>query len=210
MSYEKGYQPTATKVSVPPSTPPSGNAGKSVQELEKENAKKRESAENVEEREFTEEQSANQLRVNEEDFLQGLIDATGYTEEERQRIEIAREGRLLFAFSIRPLSESEYNACKKKHTKYVRNRNIGVKMPEDTDNVKYRAALIYSATIDEDKKTLWDNKKVWTALREKGMQIVSPLDVIEYSLKAGEKDAVIDCIDKLSGYNDNLEEVTKN
>lgn len=36
------------------------------------------------------------------------------------------------------------------------------------------------------------------------------LDVIEYSLKAGEKDEVIDCIDKLSGYNDNLEEVIKN
>lgn len=166
--------------------------------------------ENVEEREFTKEQDANQLRVNEEDFLQGLIDAAGYAEDEKQRIEIARGGKRLFAFSIRPLSESEYNDCKKKHTKYVRNRNLGVKMPEDTDNVKYRADLIYRATIDEDKKNLWDNKKIWEALRDKDMQIVSPLDVIEYSLKAGEKDMVIDCIDKLSGYDDNLEEVTKN
>lgn len=166
--------------------------------------------ENVEEREFTPEQDGNQLKVHEEDFLQGLIDAAGYAEEEKQRIEIAREGRLLFAFSIRPLSESEYNSCKKKHTKFVRNRSLGVKMPEDTDNVKYRADLIYRATIEEDKKKLWDNKKVWEALRNKGMQIVSALDVIEYSLKAGEKDQIVDCIDKLSGYNDNLEEVTKN
>ena len=83
-------------------------------------------------------------------------------------------------------------------------------MPEDTDNVKYRADLIYRATVEEDKKNLWDNKKVWEALRNKGMQIVSALDVIEYSLKAGEKDQVVDCIDKLSGYHDNLEEVTKN
>lgn len=166
--------------------------------------------ENVEEREFTPEQDGNQLKVHEEDFLQGLIDAAGYAEEEKQRIEIAREGRLLFAFSIRPLSESEYNSCKKKHTKFVRNRSLGVKMPEDTDNVKYRADLIYRATIEEDKKKLWDNKKVWEALRSKGMQIVSALDVIEYSLKAGEKDQIVDCIDKLSGYNDNLEEVTKN
>ena len=76
--------------------------------------------------------------------------------------------------------------------------------------MKYRAALIYKATINEDKEKLWDNKKIWEALRDKGMPIVSPLDVIDYSLKAGEKDEVIDCIDKLSGYNDNLEEVTKN
>lgn len=207
MSQEKGYQPTISKV-IP--TPPSGGEGKSALELEKENAKKRELVENVAEREFTEDQSANQLRVNEEDFLQGLIDAAGYTEEEKRRIEIVRGGKLLFAFSIRPLSESEYTACKKKHTKYVRNRNLGVKMPEDTDNVKYRADLIYRATIDEDKKNLWDNKKIWEALRDKGMQIVSPLDIIEYSLKAGEKDKVIDCIDKISGYDDNLEEVIKN
>lgn len=166
--------------------------------------------ENIEEREFTPEQDGNQLKIHEEDFLQGLIDAAGYAEEEKQRIEIAREGRLMFAFSIRPLSESEYNSCKKKHTKFVRNRSLGVKMPEDTDNVKYRADLIYRATIEEDKKKLWDNKKVWEALRNKGMQIVSALDVIEYSLKAGEKDQIVDCIDKLSGYNDNLEEVTKN
>lgn len=166
--------------------------------------------ENIEEREFTPEQNGNQLKVHEEDFLQGLIDAAGYVEEEKQRIEIAREGRILFAFSIRPLSETEYNNCKKKHTKFIRNRNLGVKMPEDMDNVKYRADLIYRATVDEDKKNLWDNKKVWEALRNKGMQIVSALDVIECSLKAGEKDQVVDCIDKLSGYHDNLEEVTKN
>lgn len=192
MSHEKGYQPTVSKVSTQP------------------NGKNESEKENVEERDFTKEQDANQMRVNEEDFLQGLIDAAGYAAEERQRIEIARKGRVLFAFSIRPLSESEYNDCKKKHTRYVRNRSLGVKMPEDTDNVKYRADLIYRATIDEDKEKLWDNKKIWKALRDKDMQIVSPLDVIEYSLKAGEKDEVIDCIDKLSGYSDNLEEVTKN
>ncbi|MCM1245493.1 MAG: hypothetical protein NC293_07610 [Roseburia sp.] len=201
MTQEKGYHPTATKVSMPPSETPRGEDVLSTQEVENGNVK---------EREFTEEQNANQLRTNEEDFLQGLIDAAGYVAEERQRIEIARNGRVLFAFSIHPLSESEYSDCKKKHTKYVRNRSLGVKMPEDTDNVKYRADLIYRATIDEDKKKLWDNKKIWETLRDKGMQIVSPLDVIEYSLKAGEKEEVIDRIDRLSGYNDNLEEVTKN
>ena len=38
------------------------------------------------------------------------------------------------------------------------------------------------------------------------------LDVIEYALKSGEKERVIEEIDKLSGYDssDNLEEVAKN
>ena len=37
-------------------------------------------------------------------------------------------------------------------------------------------------------------KKVWQALESKGFQIMSGLDVIEYTLKAGEKDRIIDCL----------------
>lgn len=164
----------------------------------------------VEDKAFSEEETTNQLLANEEDFLQGLLDAAGYSQEETQRIEIIRGKKLFFAFTIRALSEEEYDKCKKKHTKYVRNRHLGVKMPEDTNSVKYRAALIYNATVEEDRKKLWDNKQIWDALRNKGFQIMNGLDVIEYSLKAGEKDRVIECIDRLSGYEDNLEEVTKN
>lgn len=35
------------------------------------------------------------------------------------------------------------------------------------------------------------------------------LDVIEYCLKAGEKDKIIECIDSLSGFEENIEEVAK-
>ena len=62
--------------------------------------------------------------------------------------------------------------------------------------------------MPEDRKKLWDNKEAWEALRDKGMQILSGLDMIEYCLIAGEKDRVIDVIDSISGYSDNLEEVT--
>ena len=68
----------------------------------------------------------------------------------------------------------------------------------------------HKATVDEDREKLWDNKKVWKALEDKGYQIMSGLDVIEYTLKAGEKDKVLEAIDKLSGYEANLEEVAKN
>ncbi len=150
------------------------------------------------------------IRANEEDFIQGLIAAAGFVSEETQRIEIVREGRLYFAFRIRPLSSEEYERCRKKHTKYVRNRQLGMKMPEDTDRVKYQSAIIYQATVKEDRIKLWDNRKVWDALNAERDHVMNGLDVIEYTLKAGEKDKILEAIDKLSGYEANLEEVAKN
>ena len=86
-----------------------------------------------------------------------------------------------------------------------------MKMPEDTDSVKYRDMLIYEATIPEDREKLWDNKKVWDAMRNNGLQIMNGLDVIEYSLIAGEKEKIVEQIDRISGFeDDSLEEVTKN
>jgi len=166
--------------------------------------------ENIEEREFDKEETKNQSLLYENDMIAGLIAAADYRSDEQQKIEIIRNSKVFFSFTIRPLGEEEYDKCKTKHTKYVRNKQLGIKLPEDTNTVKYRAALIYQATIDTDREHLWDNKKVWNALTEKGLQILSALDVIEYTLRGGEKDAVIDAIDKLSGYESNLEEVAKN
>lgn len=174
-----------------------------------------EATQKVEEQEITEYETNEEgtkilIRANEEDFIQGLIDAAEYASEETQRIEIVREGRLYFAFHVRPLSSQEYEKCKKKYTKYVRNKQFGMKLPEDTDRIKYQSAIIYEAIVEEDRKNLWDNHKVWNALNAKEDRIMNGLDVIEYSLKAGEKDKVLEAIDKLSGYDDNLEEVAKN
>ena len=164
----------------------------------------------TEEKEFDQEETKEQVRANEEDFIQGLIDAADFSTEETQRIEIIREGKLYFAFRIRPLSSEEYDKCRKKHTKYVRNKQLGMRLPDETDRVKYQSAIIYTATVEEDRNKLWDNKKVWEALRNKNMQVMNGLDVIEFTLKAGEKDKVIEAIDQLSGYEANIEEVAKN
>lgn len=170
---------------------------------------KKDDASAVEDREFTSEETTSQMKLHEEDFLQGLVEAAGFAEDEEQLadIEIVRQKKVLFRFRVKGLTEQEYTRCKRRHTKYVRNRSLGVKMPEDTDGSLYRAALIYEATIPEDGKKLWDNKDAWEALRNKGKQIVRGLDMIETCLKAGEKDKVIDVIDRLSGYDDNIEEV---
>jgi len=169
-----------------------------------------EAKENVEEMEFTEEETKNQLRLNEEDFIQGLIAAANFSEDETQRIEIIREGKLYFAFHIRPLSSEEYDKCRKKHTKYVRNKKLGMKMADETERVKYQSHIIYQATVEEDREKLWDNKQVWKALNAKKDRVMNGLDVIECTLKAGEKDRILEAIDKLSGYEDDLEETVKN
>lgn len=178
----------------------------------KKNATTEEAAKEYEvtEYETSEEETNALIRSNEEDFIQGLIEAADFVSEETQRIEIIREGKLYFAFSIRPLSSEEYEKCRKKHTKYIRNKQLGMKMPEDTNRVKYQSAIIYQATVAEDREKLWDNRKVWKALNAKEDRIINGLDVIECALKAGEKDRILDAIDKLSGYEDNLEEVAKN
>lgn len=164
----------------------------------------------IREYETNEEETKALIRANEEDFIQGLINAAEFTTEETQRIEIIREGKMYFAFNIRPLSSEEYEKCRKKHTKYVRNKQLGMKMPDDTDRVKYQSEIIYQATVDEDKEKLWDNRKVWNALNAKKDRVINGLDVIECTLKAGEKDKILETIEKLSGYDDDMEEIAKN
>lgn len=175
------------------------------------NANAQEPENEVKEYETSDEDTKALIRANEEDFIQGLIDAANFAAEETQCIEIIREGRLYFAFNIRPLSSEEYEKCRKKHTTYVRNKQLGMKMPEDTNRIKYQSAIIYEATADEDKEKLWDNRRVWKALNAEHDRIINGLDVIECTLKAGEKDRILEAIDKLSGYDsNNLEEVAKN
>jgi hypothetical protein len=161
----------------------------------------------IEEIELTEEENKGQLRAYEDDILKGLLAAANFkTEEDNiQTIEIARNGVVLFKFRIRPLTEEEYQACKEKYTKYVRNKQLGIKFPEHTDTVRYRSALIYQATVDEDRAKIWDNKNAWKAIN-----VLNGVDLIDKTLLAGEKDAVLELIDKISGYSVTAEETIKN
>lgn len=161
----------------------------------------------IDEIELTEEENKGQLRTYENDILKGLLAAANYKTEEDsiQPVEIARNGVVLIKFHIRPLSEEEYQACKEKNTKYVRNKQLGIKFPENTDSVRYRSALIYQATIDEDRDKIWNNKDAWKALN-----VLNGIDLIDKTLLAGEKDAVLEIVDKISGYTATTEEVAKN
>ena len=165
----------------------------------------------VEEREFTQEETQNQIRAFEGDILKGMLSAAKFQSTEVRTIEIARGGDVLFTFRIRPLSEDEYESCRRKATKYVRNKQLGIKMPEETNSVLYRSLLILAATVEEDRKKTWENKQLWKALEEMDRDILTGADAIDAVLMPGEKARVVDQIDLLSGFEaNNLEEVIKN
>ena len=164
--------------------------------------------ENVRDEEFSKDETQNQLRMAENDFIAGMLEAAEYKRKEIRRIEIVRDGKLFFSFNIHAIGEEDAERCRKRCTKYVRNKSIGVKFPEETDNPKFRSSLIYLATDEKDRAALWDNKKVWNGLSSQGILIVNALDVIEAVLLGGEKAQIIEEINKLSGFEtENVEDV---
>lgn len=162
---------------------------------------------NITEMEMDEETTQNTMRAYEDDILGGLLAAANFKKDEDEfvEIEVARKGVVYFKFRIRPLSEDEYVKCKERFTTYVRNKQIGIKVPEDTDSNAYRSSLIYEATVEEDRKKLWDNREA-----QKKLDVLSGYQLISKVLKPGEKDAILNKLDEISGYSSSLEEVAKN
>ena len=155
----------------------------------------------------TEEMQAD-ARKNEDDLLNGLLAAANYKDDADESVEIviSRQGKDLFSFHIHPLSEEDFSRCRKRCTKYVKSRtNAGVRIPEEVDTVKYRNMLIYEATVPEDRAKVWDNKQLW-----KAKDLATGIEAVDILLKAGEKNAVCEKIDNISGYEMTEEEVAKN
>ncbi len=156
----------------------------------------------------TQEEIKAETRANEDDLLTGLLAAADYKtdEDESARIVINRKGRDLFSFRIHPLSEEDFNRCRKCCTKYTKSKSqAGIRIPEEVDTVRYRCMLIYEATVPEDRAKVWDNKKLW-----KAKDLATGIEAVDLLLKAGEKNAVCEKLDTISGYELTEEEVAKN
>lgn len=152
------------------------------------------------------EKNNEELLAIEDSVLHGLLEAAENNQRDVLPIEIARNGKVLFTFRIRPLTEKEYNDLQNQATKFKKARNLGgVKVAEETDVTRFRSLLIYHATIEEDRKKLWDNKEAWQRLN-----CLTGTDVIDKVLRAGEKNAIIEKIDEISGYGDDPDEIIKN
>lgn len=150
-----------------------------------------------------------QILMNEDEMIAGLLEAANYKSDEscRKTIQIKRPTskkdssgnpvkKVLFTFTVRPLGEDEISACQRQSTRKLPHPN-GPKWPKidgDINMTEYRARRIYTATCEEDRKKLWDNQKVKDSL-----DVIQGWEVIDKVLRYAEKDAVLEVIDSISG-----------
>lgn len=161
--------------------------------------------ENNEAENMTEEEKAEEIKSYEGDILSAIMEAASFKESKSYKQRVVRNGVALLEFSIRPLSEDEYNKCRTQNTKFKYNKSLGIRVAEKVDQIRYRSALIYEATIPEDRKRIWDNKQAWELL-----DVATGVDTVDKMLMAGEKARLCEQIDEISGYGDELEDTIKN
>ncbi len=161
--------------------------------------------------EYGEGQSAPMSReetlMNEGDILAGML-ALGNRKDEAEKyrkIQIKDKGVLKLEFRVRPLTEDEIQTCVRRANKYAPTKPGQPKRVLDTDNSKGRSYIIYTATVDEDRAKIWDNKAAQDALG-----IFQGVDMVDKILLAGEKSRVLDVIDEISEYDSVAEEQAKN
>lgn len=148
-----------------------------------------------------------EILMNENDILRGLIEAGKEKDDESayKKIQIKRGGVLKFEFRIRPISEEESLACHDHATRFAPRKKGQPKREIETNSAKFRSWLIYTATVDEDRAKTWDNRQAQEALN-----ILQGVDMIDAVLLSGEKDRIIDVINEISGYGDDMDETAKN
>lgn len=157
-----------------------------------------------------EEMEREELLAAEETILKdisGVLEAME-TINEYKTFDVVRDGKKLFSFRVRGLDDEELEKCRDQATKVVKDRRLGnLAVPKDFNAAKFNSLMIYMATHPDDRKALWDNKTLW----EKA-GVLTGWQLVDKVLKRGEKDAVIELIEKLSGYDDeeNLVETLKN
>lgn len=122
---------------------------------------------------------------------------------EYQAYEVVRNGKKLFSFRVCGLDDEETERCRDQATKMVKNKRLGVTVPGDFNSAKFNSLLIYSATHPDDRKWLWDNKE----LQQKA-KVLAGWHVVDAVLKRGEKEAVIELIENLSGMGEETTEDT--
>lgn len=154
------------------------------------------------------------IEQTEEQLIEGLLFAAEakYSDDEQKIINIKRNGRVAFSLRIRPLSEDELMRIRKSSTPtYANPANKKLKIEGELRYGEFRSKKIYEATVPEKSgQKIWDNPTLKAKFNAKGFDIIESWELIDKVLLAGEKDAVSDLIDNLSGYDVDLTEYAKN
>ena len=148
-----------------------------------------------------------EILMKEQDILAGLLalDNIRETKAITRVIRIVRDGKVYVEFRVRPISEEESQECHRNATTYVRTKPGQPRIPLETDASKFRSLIIYTATVDEDRAKVWDNKRALDS-----MNLLQGVDMIDRLLLAGEKSRIIQEIDDISGFGLEAEDTAKN
>lgn len=158
------------------------------------------------------EKNKEQLLVAEDTILKdvgGVLQAME-TITEYDTFSVTRNGKKLFSFRVCGLDDEEMERCRDEATKMVKSKRTGTAVPSDFNSAKFNSLVVYRATHPEDRKWLWDNKEL-----QQRAKVLTGWRVVDAVLRYGEKEAVIELIEKLSGMDedtdkDGLEETIKN
>jgi hypothetical protein len=155
----------------------------------------------------TEEEIKEEILMSEDDLLHGLLEL-GKSKEQTdsfRKIQIKRDGKLYIEFRVRPISEDESQDCWRTATKYAHRNKNEPRRAIETNTSLFRSYVIYRATVEEDRAKIWDNKQAMAAFK-----IFQGVEMIDRILLAGEKARIIETIDEISGFDNELEDEGKN
>ena len=137
---------------------------------------------------------------SEKNIVDALLGAAAFrTEQKLCEIKIVRDDKTLFTFKIHGLTEDEFTKCRRQNTKNRGRRD------EETNWTRYAAQVIYEATVADDKQRIWQNHEVWDALN-----VASGVDVVNAVLTPAEKTKILEAVENISGFDDNLDGLIKN
>jgi hypothetical protein len=143
-------------------------------------------------------------------LLDAMLGAAKEREQATEIVEIAREGKVKFAFRIRPLTEEENEGCDEMATVYKKDRRALAPIPLKTDRAKYRSLVIVKATVAfcekagdnyRDVESMWDNG----ALRRQ-LGVESKWEMVDRVMLPGEKEKVMERISELSGFGPDMDD----
>lgn len=146
--------------------------------------------------------SDEQLAKLDNDIAAALIEASEYNigTDKRRKINIQRNGKPLFSFTIEPVDEETMRRVRRENLK-----NRG-RRTEELIGERFVAQLIYEATIEEDKNRLWRNREV-----QERLNVASGTDVVQKVLTPAERSKLEEVLIEIGSYDsDGLDDLIKN
>ena len=150
----------------------------------------------------------NEINVEqmETDIFSALVEAAefrpdkyfGDGEKGIMTLRVKRRDKILFTFDVQAITEDQLAKCRRQNLK-----NRG-KRTEELDDARFGSQIIFEATVDADKKKFWQHKQAW-----KKFNVTNGTDLIKEILTPAERNKAVEEIFKLSGYDDDLEDMVK-